>query len=108
MRKEKLSSVSTNENRIMQHKRSYIPPEVWIAAEKPLTQSYLNTTWSKHAKSHHNSDSLSLTLDIITTERNTTRRKALEATYIKDLDPKLNTKEEINELVNIFGTLQKT
>uniref|UniRef100_A0A1I7T7V9 GIY-YIG domain-containing protein n=1 Tax=Caenorhabditis tropicalis TaxID=1561998 RepID=A0A1I7T7V9_9PELO len=82
--------------------------EHFRAAEKPLTQSYLNTTWSKHAKSHHNSDSLSLTLDIITTERNTTRRKALEATYIKDLDPKLNTKEEINELVNIFGTLQKT
>ncbi|CAI5456721.1 unnamed protein product [Caenorhabditis angaria] len=76
------------------------------AAKNPLTKSYLNTTWSKHAVEKHGGTALTLDLKILEVERNTTRRKILEGVAIKHANPTLNTKEELSEMIAKLGTLE--
>ncbi|EFP08203.1 hypothetical protein CRE_04414, partial [Caenorhabditis remanei] len=73
------------------------------AANKPSLKSYSNTVWAKHSKSVHNGESLKLTIKVLTVERNTNKRRAVEATYINTLKPSLNTKEELTDMVTTFG-----
>ena len=74
------------------------------AAEKPWMKSYRTSVWAKHSKEKHDGKALELSLEVLTTERNMARRKALEAIYINSKHPSLNVKEELTDFVADFGT----
>lgn len=75
------------------------------AAEKPMVPSYRTPTWSKHAVVAHNGEPLTLLLRILEVERNTWTRRILEGIYIKAINPTLNTKEELPDMIADLGTL---
>ncbi|PIC32476.1 hypothetical protein B9Z55_012791 [Caenorhabditis nigoni] len=76
------------------------------AAEKPDSKSYLATTWAKHSREKHGGRSLNISLKVLDMERNTVRRKILEGIHIKALNPTLNTKEELTDLVANMDILE--
>ncbi|CAO4373051.1 unnamed protein product [Caenorhabditis nigoni] len=64
--------------------------------------------WCDHhsIREKHGGRSLNISLKVLDMERNTVRRKILEGIHIKALNPTLNTKEELTDLVANMDILE--
>ena len=67
-------------------------------ASNPNSKSYQNEALAIHYRLKHQNCNPNLSFEILKTERNTLRRKITEASYILNLQPKLNDKEECKML----------